>query len=48
MVTTTTPPSRPAISLPAGVTPRPALVALVSLVASVVVFGVWFRRRNGR
>jgi hypothetical protein len=48
MVPTAIPTSRPAISLPAGVAPRPALVALVSLVASVVVFGVWFRRRNGR
>jgi hypothetical protein len=24
------------------------MVALVSLVASAIVFGVWFRRMNGR
>jgi uncharacterized membrane protein len=48
MVPTTEPTSRPAISLPLGVASRPAMIAIVSLVASVVAFGVWFRRRNGR
>jgi hypothetical protein len=36
------------VSLPAGLGKQSVMVALVSLVASAIVFGVWFRRVNGR
>jgi hypothetical protein len=43
-----TPIPSPAVSLPAGLGMQSVLIALVSLVASAVVFGIWFRRANGR
>jgi hypothetical protein len=43
-----TPAPSPVVSLPAGLGMQSVLIVLVSLVASAVVFGVWFRRVNGR
>jgi hypothetical protein len=48
MLPTSPPTPWPAVSLPAGVSPQSILIALVSLVASAVALGVWFRRLNGR
>jgi hypothetical protein len=45
---THTPTPSSIVPLPAGLGMQSVLIALVSLVASAVVFSVWFRRVNGR
>jgi hypothetical protein len=42
------PTSSPVVSTPPILSTQSALIALVSLVTSAVVFGVWFRRVNGQ